>query len=320
MYLGYFILYIGINGTLHTDIPNMITVDRLRYFLVAAKLQHVGLAAKNLHVSPSVISSAIKSIEDSIGEILFSREKNRIKLNHAGNDFLAFAKKIIEDVDSLHQGSWRNKDSLTGHIRLGASHFLMQEFLIPAALEVQNNHKQITIEFVSLDSGIAVSHIRSGLLDAALIFRSSYFEQLNETVLLRDEFKVFVAKNHPILNTNKSRTVQKINELPAVTFRTSAGANFWENHPCFAEHGLIPNHRLFYDDTASCIQMLQKTGGWAFLPSVIGRKCRLISEVSFPKKMSAPVNVSMISNKSLDASSIVSLVLTQLTRQINSLA
>lgn len=42
----------------------MLTLERLRYFIEAATLEHVGNAARKLHVSPSVISSAIHELEE----------------------------------------------------------------------------------------------------------------------------------------------------------------------------------------------------------------------------------------------------------------
>jgi DNA-binding transcriptional LysR family regulator len=274
----------------------MITIDRLRYFLAAAKLAHVGQAAKKMHVSPSVVSSAIRTLEDSIGDNLFIRENNRIRLNAKGQELANLVQKILDEVDSLQLGTWKNVQDLSGHFRLGGSHFLMQEFLIPSVLDIKNSCVGATWEFVSLDSGVAISQVQSGALDAALVFRSSYYEKLDEVICHEDHFKIYVKENHPILRSRKSKSslVDHLNTLPAITFRTSLGANFWERHPAFQKLGIEPNHKFFYDDTASCIQLLKKTGGWAFLPSIIGRRNRNISELVISEKVYAPVNISLI--------------------------
>ena len=272
----------------------MITIDRLRYFLASAKLAHVGQAAKKMNVSPSVVSSAIKVLEDLIGENLFVRARNRIELNSKGRELATFVQTIIDEIEKLENGTWHSGNDLTGHFKLGGSHFLMQEFLIPGALELEKLSPKVTLEFVSLDSGVAFSQVKIGILDAALVFRSSHFEKVNETICYEDSFKLFVKNNHPILRSPSSRVVERLNALPAVTFRTSTGANFWEQHPAFNKLGIDPKHRFFYDDTASCIQLIKKTDGWAFLPSVIGKRCRSISELEISNKISAPVNISLI--------------------------
>lgn len=273
----------------------MITIDRLRYFLAAAELEHVGRAAKKLHTSPSVISSAIRELEEVVSCELFLRENKKIKLGPRGKEFMLRAQLILKEVEYIQSGFNADKSELRGHYKLGASHFLMQEFLIPAALKIKKANPYITFEFVSLDSGVAISQVMNGVLDAALVFRSSYYEKLNETIVYPDSFQVFVANGHPILKSSKKQAVDQLNSLPAITFRTAAGANFWENHPAFQELGVVPVHSFFYDDTASCIQLLQRTGGWAFMPYIIGRKSHKITELPLVKKSAAPVSISMIS-------------------------
>ena len=294
-YFLFYVLYIRINRTIYSEFKNMITIDRLRYFIAAAKLAHVGQASKKMNVSPSVISSAIKDLEDSIGERLFIRANNRVKLNGKGLELSKYVQRILDDINRLQDGSWQHSESqLAGHFKIGGSHFLVQEFLIPAALAVQKSIPKVTMEFVSLDSGVAMSQVKSGLLDAALVFRSSYFEAFNEIVCHEDKFKFYVKRNHPVLRVTRSKMVESLNGLPAVTFRTTGGANFWEQHPAFQKIGIEPIHTFFYDDTESCIQLLTKTSGWAFLPSVIGKRRREIAELPISNDFLAPVNISLL--------------------------
>jgi len=274
----------------------MITLDRLRYFLVAAKLEHVGLAAKELHTSPSVISSAIKELEISIGSELFIREKNKIRLSLSGRILIERAKKILDDVSYLEGGLGESESPIRGHFRLGASHFLMNEVLVPAVLKLKEISPDFTAEFVSLDSGMAVSQVVSGVLDAAFIFRSSYFEKLEEIVVHEDAFHVFVRENHPVLRMPTKKRVNALNAMSAISFRTNTGANFWEKHPALIKLGLFPKHSFFYNDTKTAIQLLKKSNGWAFLPGILGKRSKEIAKVGFLEEIKAPVNISIIYN------------------------
>jgi DNA-binding transcriptional LysR family regulator len=295
----------------------MITLDRLRYFVEVATREHVGQASKALHVSPSVISSAIASLEEEFQCELFLRENNRLKLNERGSVLLNKAKELLDQTQALYHDVASSPVQLKGHFKLGASHFLMQEYLVPAYLELKKAHPDLTVEFASLDSGVAVSQVLSGGLDAALVFRSSYYHELEETLLYSGEFNIVVKSSHPILKASKKSIMAELNSLPAITFRTSAGPNFWENHPAFKSIGLIPAHAFFYEDTQTATQLLAKTNGWAFLPDLIVRKNKNLQKVSVGKELSAPVNVSMIRHKNLSAKSGMGRsVLDQLTAHI----
>lgn len=275
----------------------MITFDRLRYFVKVAMTEHVGKAAKMLAVSPSVISSAIRELEEELQCELFKRQKQRIQLTESGEILLEKAKNILNDTDELYSIVAKESIKFKGHFKIGASHFLMQEYLVPALIEIQRDHPELTIELVSLDAGAAVSHLLSGGLDAALIFRSSYYNELDEMVLYSGQFQIALRKNHPIFNSPKNMICKKLNELPAITFRTFAGPNFWESHPAFKDLGVIPKHTFFYLDTQTAIQILNSTNGWAFLPDKVISKNASIRKVNLDHALKAPVNISFVSRK-----------------------
>tara|TARA_B110001454_G_scaffold219194_1_gene251303 strand:- start:58223 stop:59113 length:891 start_codon:yes stop_codon:yes gene_type:complete len=275
----------------------MITFDRLRYFVEVATTEHVGNAAKILAISPSVISSAIRELEEEFECQLFARQKQRIKLTERGQVLLEKARGILKETNQLYNDISAENFKFKGHYKVGASHFLMQEYLIPVFLEIQRDHPQLTIEFISLDAGVAVSHLLSGELDAALIFRSSYYNELEETVLYNGQFQIALRKNHPIFKLPSSMISKSLNELPAITFRTFAGPNFWENHPAFKDIGLTPRHAYFYGDTQAALQLLKSTDGWAFLPDKIINKHKSIRKVSLTRVLKAPVNISFVTKK-----------------------
>ena len=52
--------------------------DLLRTFLEVAKTRHFGLAAENLYLTQSAVSSRIKQLETTLGVQLFTRQRNNI--------------------------------------------------------------------------------------------------------------------------------------------------------------------------------------------------------------------------------------------------
>lgn len=276
------------------EIPNKLTLDRLRYFTEAARLEHVGRAAKALHVTPSVISSAIKAIEEGMDCALFMREKQTIRLTDEGRKFLGLAQGILDSVSVLKETMGSKVKTFTGHYRIGASHFLMKQFLISEISKLQKSNSMVTFELSAVDSGLALSQLQAGLLDCALIFRSSYQQKLSELPLWSGNFQIALRKGHPLLRYKGRKVIDQLAELPAITFRTNAGQNFWEQHPAFVSLGLIPKHRFFYDDTEIAIKLLEETDGWAFLPEIIIKHDPRITRLKLSQKIVAPVNISLV--------------------------
>jgi DNA-binding transcriptional LysR family regulator len=142
----------------------------------------------------------------------------------------------------------------------------------------------------------------SGSLDAALVFRSISHFDLNETVLHEGQFQVVVKAKHPILTLPKKQQIAELNNLPAITFKPSVGINYVENHPAFEKLGLVPKHAYFYEDHQSVFQLLEKTNGWAFLPSPMVDINKKITSVFPGRAIEAPVKVCFISSKNRTSS------------------
>lgn len=72
-----------------------------RKLLAFTTLAHVGsftLAARELHLTQSAISHAIKSLEDDLEVRLFERLGRRVTLTPAGEQLLAHAQKILAEM------------------------------------------------------------------------------------------------------------------------------------------------------------------------------------------------------------------------------
>ena len=285
----------------------MITLDRIKYFIEAANLEHVGKAALKLNISPSVVSSAILSLEEEFNTKFFERQNNRLKLNEKGHQFLEKAKGLLESAEALYSDVAGEGSEIKGHFKLGGSHFLLNQYLVPAFIELQKSNHSMTAEFQSLDTGAAVARSLLGELDGALVFRSQFNHDLEEFILSKGSFVIAVKKGHPILKTPMKKRAEALNALPAISFKTTTGPAFPENHPVFRTHGINPKHTYFYSDDQSALMLLQKTQGWALLPEIIvDSYSSKLAKVQVDKDWNAPVFVSFIRNKNKVSSRMTS--------------
>lgn len=76
-----------------------VSLTQLGYFVAVAEEQHVGRAARRLHVSQPPLSRQIRSLEDELGAPLFVRTPRGVRLLPAGELFLGHARAILAAVD-----------------------------------------------------------------------------------------------------------------------------------------------------------------------------------------------------------------------------
>ncbi len=69
------------------QIPANMTLRQLRYFAEAAELGQFSQAARKLHVSQSVITTAVAQLEASLGLKLFDRMPHGVGLTAEGHRF-----------------------------------------------------------------------------------------------------------------------------------------------------------------------------------------------------------------------------------------
>jgi DNA-binding transcriptional LysR family regulator len=96
-------------------LPNL-DIDLMRSFNTVAELKNFTRAATTLHRTQSTISAQIRRIEDLTGLTLLERSPQKVTLTRAGEDFLAYSRRIVALHDEALAGI-RAKE-LTGRVRL----------------------------------------------------------------------------------------------------------------------------------------------------------------------------------------------------------
>jgi len=80
-----------------------VEIHQLRYVVAAGKYLNFTKAADSLHISQPSLSQQIAKLEQELGTPLFSREARNISLTPAGKDFVAYAEKVLEDLEHLEK-------------------------------------------------------------------------------------------------------------------------------------------------------------------------------------------------------------------------
>lgn len=93
------------------------SLNYLKAFEAVARLGLVRAAAAELHVTPGAVSQQLRSLEAVVGQSLFRREANRLRLTPAGDELRACAVRVLVDVNACHttisRGVQRRPKSLT---------------------------------------------------------------------------------------------------------------------------------------------------------------------------------------------------------------
>ena len=75
------------------------SIAQLEYFVTVAEEQHLGRAAKRLHISQPPLTRQIQRLEGELGVRLFDRTPRGMRLSRDGARFLGRAREVLAAVD-----------------------------------------------------------------------------------------------------------------------------------------------------------------------------------------------------------------------------
>src|SRR3954463_16067645 len=81
------------------------TIRQLQFFVAGAEQGSVSRAARNLSISQSSVTEAIKELESDLGVELFERHPRGLNITHKGHQFLRHATKILADVSDARRSA-----------------------------------------------------------------------------------------------------------------------------------------------------------------------------------------------------------------------
>lgn len=213
-----------------------LSLRQIRYFIAAADAGQVSKAAKNLNVSQSVVTTAIKQLEEMVGATLFDRHQSGISLNYEGNRFLDHARHIIQSVDEAIRIPKRAKEDVSGDINLAVTYTVAGYFIPKILARFTRLFPNITVNMTETDRTNIEEGLVTGGFDVSVMLTSNIInhEDISHAPLLRSRRRLWVNTNHEFLK-KQTVTLQEISEEPYIMLTVDEASNtaqrYWNKTP-----------------------------------------------------------------------------------------
>lgn len=170
---------------------------QLRAFSVLARSGSFTQAARELHLTQSAVSHAMRALEEDVGCRLLDRVGKKATLTQAGEQLLMRAEKILAEMtmarDEIAQlGKWG-----AGRLRLGVA-VTACHYLLPTVLrEFKERFPACQITIDPGDTPQAIAALRAHRIDLALVLEPQGEPQLEFRHLFTDDLQFIVSPLHP---------------------------------------------------------------------------------------------------------------------------
>ena len=152
--------------------PDILTLKKMKYFLAVSDHGQVTKAARDICVSPAVITTAIRQLESYLGVLLFERTRQGMRLTRDGRRFCSYCEKALTLVDDA---AWALKkySQISGKILVAASPAVHGYFLPPHLARFRRMFPAVELRLIELQREDIERDIIAGKLDVGVILVSN---------------------------------------------------------------------------------------------------------------------------------------------------
>ncbi len=211
-----------------------VSLRQLRYFVATAELGQISLAAVNLSISQSAITTAIKELEQIVGVSLFLRTPQGMDLTEPGRQFLSHAYEILQKVDEATHLNFVSS-AIEGTLTVAATYTVIGYFL-PLHIERLNRlFPKLTIQLVEQNRESIEEGLLTNRYDISVLLTSNILNPaLMTETLLSSPRRLWVPARHALLRRN-AVGLMEIAEEPYIMLTVDEAAHsalkYWSNTP-----------------------------------------------------------------------------------------
>ncbi|OTG89113.1 LysR family transcriptional regulator [Acinetobacter sp. ANC 3813] len=196
------------------------TLTQLEIFILVAEYQSFTAAAKELGITQSAASHAVKSLEKDWDVHLLIREQHQIELTHIGRQLLSHAKEMLNTAQIMQQEINASHGIQQGTLRIGSFGASSSIHLLPELLNAYRQRYPNIEIFVEEGTDHDVSqwiHERQVDIGFAVLPRTD----LDTYPLLQDIFIALIPKSYPVAQQS-ALNIQDLQDYPFIM--TKAGS------------------------------------------------------------------------------------------------
>lgn len=280
------------------------TLQQLKYVLTVANKGTISEAAKALYIAQPSLTNSIKELEKELGIVIFQRTNKGTLLSRDGEEFLAYARQVVEQVNLLEE-KYTGKPKGKQDFCVSTQHY---SFAVEAFVDLLRDYGGEEYDFriretqtYEIIEDVAKLHSQVGVL---------YLNRQNETVLkktLREhELKfetLFIAKPHVFLGINNPLATKKLLTLddlapfPRLSYEQGEHNSFYFSEEI--QSSLERKKNILVRDRATLFNLLIGLNGYTICSGIISEELNGKNIVALPLEVDDYMEIGYITHKQL---------------------
>ena len=250
------------------------TLMQLKYAICAAGETSFNDASKKLYISQPSLSNAIKGLEQEIGIEIFNKSKTGISLTVEGEEFIGYARQVLEQYDLL-DARYISRKEAKKKFSVSTQHYT---FAVNAFIETIHQYGMDAYEFEIYEetTHTVIENIKNRKSELGILYLNHFNEKVLQK-LFREynlEFHplfdcglyVYMWKGHPLAGRERI-DLEELMDYPCLSFAQGTHNSFY-----FAEEVLstAPYRKIIKaSDRATLLNLMVGVCGYTLCSGII---------------------------------------------------
>lgn len=242
-----------------------ISYDYYRIFYYVAKYGSFTQAAEALLSNQPNITRTVKKLEHELGCTLFVRSNRGVSLTPEGEKLYAHVAAAVEHIRTAEKELSRDKSLQNGRIFIGASEIALHCLLLPVLKEFRRRYPGVHIHVTNHSTPQAVSALKDGLVDLALVTTPVDLPKDIKMIPLRSVQEAAVCGSSYSFLCDRQVSLKELAEYPIICLgpRTKTFDFYAE---LFSQNGLVLAPDIEAATTDQILPMVKNDLGIGFVP------------------------------------------------------
>lgn len=280
------------------------TLQQLRYVVTVAEKGTISDAAKELFISQPSLTSAIKELENEMQITIFNRTNKGIIVSNAGDEFLSYARQVLEQANLLEE-KFLNVKKQSPRFSVSAQHY---SFAVNAFVDVirefGGNQYDFTLRETQTYEIIEdVSKLKS---EIGILYTSSKNEEVIMKLIKQNnlEFEelfvakphVFISSRHP-LSEKEGISLDELEGYPYLSFEQGEYNSFYFSEEILST--IDRNKNIKVRDRATLFNLAIGLNGYTVSTGVISKELNGENIIARPLLVEEYMRVGTIRQKNM---------------------
>ena len=278
------------------------TLQQLKYAITVAETGTITEAANKLYISQPSLTNAIHELEKEMNIIIFNRTNKGISISKEGEDFLGYARQVLEQAAIL-EDKYKGDNGGKKKFCVSTQHY---SFAVNAFVDLIKKFGQDEYDFSLRETQTYeiiedVARMRS---EIGILFLNDFNEKVITKILKSYDLEfhqlfvarphVFISRKHPLAQ-NQVITNEELEQYPYLSFEQGEHNSFYFSEEIFSATERKKNIRV--RDRATLFNLLIGLNGYTVCSGVIDKKINGKDIIAAPLADESDMRIGYITHK-----------------------